>query len=98
VAGCGPVALRRSAPRVALCAATGWVLVGVAFELRSLGPAAGLVACAFTVTVRTPVRTLAPVLGGLAAVHAAGGYALSALGGDTGGTSHNGGRFSPSGR
>jgi signal transduction histidine kinase len=61
------------------------VLIGVAFELRSLGPAAALVVCAYTVTTLSPIRTVVPVLGGVAAVHAAGGVVLSRFGGDTGG-------------
>jgi len=83
VAGCGLVAVRRRAPRTALCGATGLVLLGVAFELRSFGPAVALVVCACTVTALSPARTVAPVLAGLAALHAAGGYALTRLGGGT---------------
>ncbi len=85
VAGCAIVAIRRRAPRIALCGATGLVLAGVALELRAFGPAVALVVCAYTVTTLSPIRTVAPVLVGLAAVHAAGAVVLSRQGGDASG-------------
>lgn len=85
VAACGLVAARRVKARAALCAATGLVLAGVAFELRSFGPAVALVVCAYTATARDPFRTVAPGLAVLACLHAAGGFALYRLGGDASG-------------
>ncbi len=82
LAGCTVVAVRRRVPRAALCGATGLVLGCVAFELRAYGPAVALIVCAYTVTTLSPIRMVVPVLSGLAAAHAAGGFVLSRLGGD----------------
>jgi signal transduction histidine kinase len=82
VGGCGSVAVRRRWPRAALAVATALVLVSTALAVTSIGPAVGLVVCAYTVVTWCPPRRSLPWLAGMAAAHAVGGLALSADGGD----------------
>ncbi|MEJ3748434.1 histidine kinase [Actinomycetes bacterium KLBMP 9797] len=81
IAGCATIAVRRRWPRAALAAATTLVLGCVALEVRSVGPAIGLVVCAYTVATRFPWRTGGPAFVGLAIAHAAGGIVLTRFGG-----------------
>lgn len=83
VAGCAPIAVRVRLPRLAVLAATGLVLVGVGLELRSFGPAIGLVVSVYTVAAARPFPVAGPVLAVGAAAHAVGGLMLASLGGDT---------------
>jgi signal transduction histidine kinase len=82
IGGCAAVAVRRSWPRTGLAAATALVLVSTALALTTLGPAVGLVVCAYTVAMWYPPRQSLPWLAGLAAAHAVGGIALAASGAD----------------
>jgi signal transduction histidine kinase len=83
VAGCVPVAVRRRLPFAGLFLGTALVLVCAAVAVVSLGPAIGVLVCAYTVATLRPWTRSVPILVLAAVAHGAGGILISRWGGDT---------------
>ena len=78
----GTIALRRRVPRTALALATAVVVGAAALPVRYAMTGLGVLVCAYTVATLLPWRRAAAALGGCALVHAAGGVAVTAAGGE----------------
>lgn len=76
------VALRRRAPRTALALALAVLLATAFLPLRFPWSGIGVAVCAYSVAAHLPRRRAVTVLGAAAVVHAAGGLAVTAAGGD----------------
>ncbi|TCP57403.1 signal transduction histidine kinase [Tamaricihabitans halophyticus] len=81
----GTIALRRKAPRLALAAAVGMLLVATTLPHSYAGAGIGVLVCGYTVAVLLPARSAMPAIGASALVTIGGGVLAVALGGSVAG-------------